>query len=339
MRMTLNTLSTPNVKAYCNLLAIQKGLDPAGYAGDFTDAVVIETPLPWKRDLYEKAGALPQEMLDLMALWLQRYYDGQGYPHLSLLIAPEAAYSREGFRRVMFYSRQAGAFAQYDKIEYLVPQTELGALVWALYEARDELPRFEAYRTPEADHTRDLLVCTHGTVDAACAKFGYPLYNDLRKNHANEQVRVWRVSHFGGHVFAPTLMDMPTGHYWAYVEEPQAAQIVARTGDLAALRGHYRGWAGLPEGFLQAAEREMWQREGWAWFGYHKSGELVAQTSDGENPQWAQVRVHFAAPDGGVSGSYEARVEVDRKIETITTTGHPDTYQYPQYRVVWLKQI
>lgn len=324
------------VKAYCNVLALQKGLDPAGNAGDFDDAVVIETPLPWKKDLYQTAGALPQEMINLLALWLEQYKAGLGYRHRPLLIAPDAEYSRAGFRRVMFYTRQPGMFAHYDKTEFLVPEQELGALVWALYEAREDLPRFAQYRVPDAEATRDLLVCTHGTVDAACAKFGYPLYNDLRKHHASDSLRVWRVSHFGGHVFAPTMMDMPTGHYWAYVEETQAAQIVTYSSHPAALRGHYRGWAGLERGFMQAAEREMWQCEGWAWFTYHKSGEVLAQDPDEENPQWAEVRVQFASPDGKTSGVYEARIEVDQRIEAISTTGNTATHAFPQYVVTRL---
>jgi hypothetical protein len=32
-------------------------LDPAGHAGSFRDALVLETPLPWKRDIYQVAGA------------------------------------------------------------------------------------------------------------------------------------------------------------------------------------------------------------------------------------------------------------------------------------------
>lgn len=89
----------------------------------------------------------------------------------------------------------------------------MGTLAWALYEAREQLPTFERYRVPDADKVRDILVGTHGTIDVACAKFGYPLYRHLRDTYADEGLRVWRVSHFGGHVFAPTLMDMPTGHY------------------------------------------------------------------------------------------------------------------------------
>ena len=181
-----------------------------------------------------------------------------------------------------------------------------------------------------------MLVCTHGTVDAACARFGYPLYNYLRIHHADETLRVWRVSHFGGHVFAPTLMDMPLGYTWAYVEALQAEQIVAQRGPVETLRGHYRGWAGLEDGFLQAAEREMWQREGWHWFETSKSGTILAQDSDVEPPHWADVRIEFATQEA--SGVYEAHVEVYQHVETEHSTNEAQTYPYPQYRVTRLEK-
>jgi hypothetical protein len=332
------TLQETSTKIYCNCLALEKGLDPGGYAGSFDDAVLIETPLPWRKDIYQQANPLPQQAVDLMALWLKRYQETGVYRHRPLLIAPDADYSRPGYRRVMFYTRAADEIAAFNKMEYSVPEGELGALLWTLFEARDDLPRFDAYRTPEADSIRDVLVCTHGTVDAACAKFGYPLYNDLRRNYADDDLRVWRVSHFGGHVFAPTLMDMPTGHYWAYVEEVQAQGIVARSGAVGDLRGHYRGWAGLDGGFLQAAERELWQMHGWDWFDWAKHGEVLAQDDDEENSAWAQVRISASLPDG-TRYVYEMRVEVARYVETITTTGDEHTYNYPQYTVTAMERL
>lgn len=323
----------PTVKAYCNVLALEKGLDPVGHAGSFDDAVLIETPLPWKRDIYQQAGALPAEAIALMGLWLGRYHETGEYRHRPLLIAPDTAYSRAGFRRVMFYTRSTPDAPHFEKHEYCVPEAELGGLLWALYEARENLSQYQVYRVPEHDATRDILVCTHGTVDAACAKFGFPLYNDLRRNHAGEGLRVWRVSHFGGHVFAPTLMDMPTGHYWAYVEESQARQIVRRDGDVSSMRGHYRGWAGLNDGVVQAAERELWQRHGWGWFTYPKSGEIIKQDeADPQNPLWAEVGITYQTPDGATH-THRSRVEVVQHIETITTTGNEHTHRYPQYVV------
>ncbi|HVU10352.1 MAG TPA: hypothetical protein VHD90_03700, partial [Phototrophicaceae bacterium] len=139
---------------------------------------------------------------------------------------------------------------------------------------------------------------------------------------------------FGGHVYAPTLTDMPTGHFWAYVGAIQAEQIVRRHGAVEALRGHYRGWSGLEEGFLQAAERELWQREGWRWFAYPKTGAMLTRDTASPEPQWAEVRIEFITPAG--AGAYEARVEIEQQIETEHSSNDPHTLVYPQYRVTRL---
>ncbi|MBZ0297125.1 MAG: hypothetical protein K8L99_31490 [Anaerolineae bacterium] len=321
------------VKTYCNCLAKQRGLDPVGHAHGFDDAIIIELPLPWKEDIMQRADPLPQEIIDLLALWLQRYHAGEGYRHRPLVVAPDKDYSKQGHHRVLFYTRPKGMMSAFDKVEYLMPAGELGPLVWSLYQAPDQLSHFDAYRVPEADSVRDILVCTHGTIDAACAKFGYPLYRHMRENFGSDQLRVWRVSHFGGHVFAPTLMDMPIGHYWAYVGEAQAEQIICRSGDVAALRGYYRGWAGLDGGFLQAAECELWQRHGWPWFSYLKSGKLRLQDTESDHPTLANVEICYATSHTSTQETYELQVEIHDQIETEHSTANTQLYAYPQYRV------
>lgn len=344
--MTEMTKPAPSKeKAYCNVAAQALGLDPGGDAGHFDDAVLIETALPWKRELYEKAGVLPQEAIDLLALWLERYQETGVYGHRPLLIAPDDEYSQVGYRRVIYYERPQGLFASFDRNEYLVPNEDLGLLLWALFEDKETLPQFDGYRVHSEFASRDILVCTHGTIDVACAKFGYPLYKMMRDDYAGqpgyEGLRVWRVSHFGGHVFAPTLMDMPTGHYWAYVGEAQARQLVERSGTAADLYEHYRGWAGLPRGFVQAAEREMWQDVGWSWFDYAKQGSVTEQEQaagdDDAQPQWADVSVQYT-DSAGIHAQYNAHVEVARTVETLPSTDYEKTYPYPQYEVTALSK-
>ena len=320
-------------KQYCNCLAKARGLDPGGHAGGFRDAIVVETPLPWRFDMMQNAGPLPQEMIDLLQVWLREYREGKGYSHLPMAIAPDPEYSCPGFRRVMLYTRPEGLISAYDKVEYLVPEAEQGLLVWSLYQERDRLADYDRFLVPGHGGTRDILVCTHGTVDAACAKFGYPIYKYMRDNFSSAALRVWRVTHFGGHVFAPTFIDMPASHYWAYVEREQAKQIIERRGDASALCGHYRGWAGVEGGFVQALERELWQEHGWDWFVYKKTGEMVRQdTSD--DPQWASVRLRYRTPIDTVARIVDSRVEISHRIETEHATALDEKIQYAQYRIV-----
>src|SRR5690606_23489961 len=104
-----------------------------------------------------------------------------------------------------------------------------------------------------------------------------------------------------------------------------------RTGDVTALYGNYRGWAGLGDGFPQAAEGAMWQQEGWDWFDYDKTCRVLA-TDSGDDPAWMELCIDFVRPDGS-RGVYEARVEIERKIETFHTTGDSRSYAYAQYGV------
>jgi len=317
---------------YCNCLAQARGLDPGGHAHGFQDAIVVETPLPWRLNMMQKADPLLQEMIDLLQVWLQAYKDGKGYSHLPMAIAPDPEYSCPGFRRVMTYTRPKGLMAQFDKVEYLVPEKECGPLIWSLYRDRERLPQHERYRLPEHEGTRDILICTHGTVDAACAKFGYPLYRYMRDNLSSAGLRVWRVTHFGGHVFAPTFLDMPTSHYWAYVKREQAKQIIERRGDVTALNGHYRGWAGIDGGFMQALEHQLWQEHGWDWFYYAKAGEIVNQDAS-DDPKWTEVRLRYKAPTDAAERVVESRVEISHRIETQHATALDEKIQYAQYRV------
>ncbi len=326
----------PTNSDYCSTLARAKGLDPIGYGGMFNNMVLLEVPLPWSRSPLTDPEKVTPEFVQA----LERYFalpQAERPSVRPLAIAPDAAYAEDGRRRFVHFTRQTGAIAHFTRHEYCVPEAIYGALVWAALIEPDKLSAFESYCVPE-NGLRDILVCTHGSVDAACAKFGYPLYRHLRENFADTNLRVWRCSHFGGHVFAPTCIDMPIGHYWAYVDTQQGTQIAQRSGDPRALRAHYRGWAALNHSFLQAAEREAFMREGWQWLTYRKAGVLLAHDS-AENPQWGEVRLTFSTADGKPLGRYEGRVEVECYLTTIPSTGSEQPYRYAQYKVVNLDYI
>lgn len=324
-------------KPFCNTLARERGLDPIGYAGACDLFVTFELPLPWPYDLWRGAG-MPKEITKLIEVW---YGDPDTpRPRLRpLAVAPDPDYSSPGYRRVMVHRRPSAPFADFTKEEYRLPEAQLGPFVWALLLEPETLGAFEVYRELE-QNTRDLLICTHGAVDAACAKFGFPLYRALR-GAAPEEVRVWRVTHFGGHVFAPTLLELPAGRYWAYLEGDAPAQLLSRTGDVAGLYGHYRGWSGLDSSFLQAAEREVWRLEGWGWLDYEKRGVTLGRgerVPDLDEHAWEAVRLEFRRPDG-TAGAYEAHVELAPSITTPHSTSSEEGYAYPQYRVTWLNRV
>lgn len=81
------------------------------------------------------------------------------------------------------------------------------------------------------------LVCTHGSRDRCCAKWGMPVFEALR---ARDPHRVWQSSHLGGHRFAPTLVALPFGLMWGRSSVEQILAI-----DQALARGEVEGVEGL----------------------------------------------------------------------------------------------
>ena len=331
MRDNLREKTGQQGKLFCNVLAIEKGLDAAGYAGVFDTAFALEMPLPWSKALLLDPDKMPPELLQLVQVNLDMPEEAR--PRIRpLFIAPDDEYSQVGYRRFISYQRTGDAIAEFAKTEYMMPEADVGKLIWALSQEPDRLPQFDPYKV-NTYGVRDIMVCTHGSVDVACAKFGFPLYRYLRDNLTDEYVRVWRVNHFGGHVFAPTLMDMPKGDYWGFIDEDDARLIVEREGDLTTLHKKYRGWAGLPYGFAQAMERDILMREGWQWQAYHKQADILEQDTANDHPEWMTVRIAYRSTDGLISGAYEGRVTIGERINTIGSTDTDEAYSYPQYSV------
>jgi hypothetical protein len=342
--------------AFCSVLARERGLDPIGLAfpGDYY--LLVEAPLPWGYDVFATAD-LPQEVPELVEGLIRAGYPDRWVKLRPILIAPDPAYSVPGHRRVIYLRRPAASatdpfapvpddappFARFLKREWVVPEAEAGPLCSALFRDPDALPRFDRWLQDTA-HVRDLLVCTHGAIDAACARFGAPLWRRLRRyaDASGGTLRAWRCTHFGAHVCAPTLIDLPEGRYWGFIEEEETRLLAERRGDLARLRPCYRGWSGLRSPWLQVAEREAMLREGWPWFGYAQAGTVLAEgpIADGdESAPWAEVRLTFTDPDTGRGGAYEARVERIAPLVTLPTTGKDETYPYPQYRVARFARV
>lgn len=321
---------------FCSVVSKAKGEDPIGTANTADTWLIMEISLPWtekhlsSNPTLEKIHSLFHELKD---------------PHpriVPMAIAPDEEYSVPGYTRVFRYDRPAQSFAQFKKQEFLVPNSHFAQLVVVLLRQPDKLYQFEVYRQSNHD-IRELMICTHGNVDVACSRFGYPIYRKLRRDYAptsNRKLRVWRCSHFGGHQFAPTLFDLPTGHFWGHVEPMMLDTLVWRDSAVTQLRQFYRGWSGLTK-FEQIVEREIWMQHGWEWLNYRKSGQLLAVDTANErlNADWAEVRIDFTSPNGDSKGSYEARVEVCNQIMTAFNSGREQCLQpVKQYRVSQLRR-
>jgi hypothetical protein len=319
---------------FCSMISKANGEDPIGSAGQYDRFLLIETPPPWPGAIWIEPSSMPQGVIDAFQVAWDR-----GINFRPLAIAPDRAYSTAGFTRVLHFYRLSSCFARFIHQDYLIPSDKLSDLVMALLNYPEPLALFQPYQQ-NSDRIRDLLVCTHGNYDVACSRFGYPIYQTLRQTYARTDLRIWRCSHFGGHQFAPTLLDLPNGHYWGHLEVDKLGNLVNRQGAIAELRWFYRGWAGLAK-FEQIAEREVWIQEGWDWLSYLKWGETLAiDPSNADAPNWAEVRIHFISLNGERSGVYEARIEACGQVITMWSSGDELSLEpVKQYQVSYLHKV
>ncbi|UKP00609.1 sucrase ferredoxin [Nostoc sp. UHCC 0870] len=322
---------------YCSVVSKANRENPIGTAGTVDEWLLVEVPQPWKTHLWEEKPEFKAllQVVERLASQPIRYFKTR-----LLAIAPDKTHTNPELVRVFHYKRPAKIFAQYTKREYLLPLTQVAPLAKALLFKSRQLIRFQQYQQP-TEHIREILICTHANYDRACGRFGYPLYQQLRKQYATENLRVWQTNHFGGHQFAPTLIDFPNGQIWGHLEIDVLDCLIYRQGDVSQLRPFYRGWTGLSK-FEQIAEREIWMQVGWDWLNYEKTGRILVQEEGGmkrkllksifkrlpcpkfnllverwnEQATWVKLEISYTSKDGNNWGTYSAIV---KQTGTVTT--------------------
>lgn len=327
---------------FCSLISKANKEDPIGTAGTCNHWLIIEIPKPWPQKIHQENPTI-KSLLGLFQELVSQY----GIKLKPILIAPDREYSNPGFTRLFYYYRPVKLFSQFEKQEFIVPENKATALVTAIFkqlmQQPNDLSEFVQYQQ-QTSHIRELMICTHTQVDLACGRFGTPIYRQLRKEYApasNGKLRVWQTTHFGGHQFAPTLIDLPHGCLWGHLEPDVLDLLVHRNGSVSGLREYYRGWTGLNK-FEQIAEREIWMEFGWSWLNNLKAGKLLAieEVAEGQKADWAEVRIDFAATDGSTTGAYEARIEAcGEVISAFNSAKEMELEAVKQYRVSRLVKV
>jgi hypothetical protein len=94
-----------------------------------------------------------------------------------------------------------------------------------------------------ADPQRLALVCTNGKRDQCCALRGRPVAAAIA---GATDWDTWECSHLGGHRFAATIMLLPTGDMFGWLDQRSAVTALERFDAGQLLLSHYRGRSGQP---------------------------------------------------------------------------------------------
>jgi hypothetical protein len=259
---------------FCAEAAAAAGEDLIGSAPPCQTYILIECPLPWAPSAFE-SKSIPQNLRDLI-----RSTKALDRSLRFLLITRLTSSDRP---HLLIYEQQPGLFCSgYRRWEGTVDHLEQVASIIQSYLAG----QLNLSMSLNQD-VRDLLVCVHGSHDKCCAKFGLPFYREAiatvsQLGHSN--VRLWQTSHFGGHRFAPTLIDLPAGRYYGRLNQAALRSILTRSGDVHEVNSVYRGWSLLPQ-WLQPLERELIEYHGWQWFDYKVCYRLIKKSANGQEIQ------------------------------------------------------
>jgi hypothetical protein len=252
-----------------------------------------------------------------------------------LAIAPDRLYSDKDLTRVIYYHRPSGLFANLEKKEYLLPLDKVNDLGICLITSSN-IDEFEKYRQ-KSDNIREMLVCTHGNVDIACSRFGYPIYEKLRKEYSDDNLRIWRCSHIGGHRFAPTLIDFPSGRYWGHLNLDILDTLIRHPENINILRPYYRGWSGLSS-LEQIFEAKLWQQIGDKWLTFPKTGRLVEQeiveNDEEDEPNWAKVEISYHDLESQKIITCQGKLEATKQVMTLSKSGDKDLFSTKIYQVI-----
>ncbi len=248
--------------SFCADVSAQMGEDLIGYAINTPLYILIECPPPWTANALD-SPRLPAEL----KACLQECQQTQDVRPL-LIYNPQL--QQPGQTRIMIFRQPTGLATGYHVQEFQVASLE--AVVPLL---TTQLVHPQGGERPA--EMRDILICTHGSHDRCCARYGKPFFYGAAKTVkalAQPQVRVWQVSHIGCHRVAPTLVDLPSGRYYGRLTPDAFAALLTRTGSIDVMADIYRGWGMLPYE-AQPFERALMLRHGWDWLDYPVSCQLV----------------------------------------------------------------
>lgn len=311
---------------FCSDHARQLGEDLIGSATNYQTYILVECPPPWTSEAFNSKW-VPKN-LQILVEEVQR----ARLPIRFLLIANDLSHKVE-HTTLLIYHRVEGLSQGYRKYEFKLPNIEQAASTVKKW-LSGKISGYEI----ETSVTRDILVCTHGSHDQCCARYGNPFYfyaNATIFNLYLDNIRIWKSSHFGGHRFAPTAIDLPEGRYYGVLDQDSFRSILTRSGDIQCLNKVYRGWGILPAA-MQILEKELILQHGWDWFSYKVVGKIIEQSLD-NNTILGELTFEQSS---GSQYTYQAKVVKDetKTLQVKSSCNATKNLVYVKYTVenLWL---
>jgi len=291
------------IQSYCSQEAIQTGLPLYGTAvGEVRVWLALEYRQPWGAKALQESQLLP-----IAKDYLQW------------------AEANIPYSRVQFIKQETNPSETQQETSFYVALTDPENP----HTYRFKLPSYEAladldlHKVIAGDPIYDkylhddplFLICTNGKRDRCCAKWGLPVYQAFAKQVGHH---AWQTTHIGGHRYAATMVCLPHGICYGYLEPTDVAPLVEayqrdEIWDLERYRGctHY-------DGVTQAAEYFLYRESGeqslnhFHWLDTNDLGNGLAMVSATDPQQW---QVKFS--ERSLDDRSEHLLEISTSMSTV----------------------
>tara|TARA_B100001750_G_C15480062_1_gene584873 strand:- start:579 stop:1544 length:966 start_codon:yes stop_codon:yes gene_type:complete len=295
----------------------------SGTAPDWDTLILVSLNTPWQPDI-EDSNDFPAGIIEIV----KSASSATNKIRLQCII-PDEDYVSSGLTKIIKYSKQLdeGYFSKFQKCEFDVSSDKIDDLIKNLVVNEDE-KLIEEGLVNKKD-ARDIFVCTHGSRDVCCASFGFPIYTKLKDKYSDTSTRIWRISHLGGHRYAPNVIEMPTGRVWARFGVDDIEGIFEKQYPAKEIEPFYRGLIGLNSGYEQIVEANLLFQNGWDWVDMLFKSKVVESENDR-----AIVQFETSKPKGTEKSLYQGSIEIDGYAQTIKCVTGVETKKEPQYKMV-----
>lgn len=316
--------------------------DPIGSAGCYDGFLVVDVALPWDREV-----TAAEPFLSMLDGPTGSAVAGDGSRWRPLARVPPTRAVAAGGSRITEHRAAIESVRLVDGSvvelrgpymwrQWIVAPEDVSTFARAMYgfgnRAGPTTESIEPGRSAESGRGPDsVLVCTHGRRDQCCGGAGTAMFEDLTHELAESgaPVDAQRISHTGGHRFAPTAITFPDGYAWAHLDAETTDRLVRRADPPARFADNCRGSALFEGAAAQAADRAGLVSVGWEW----SEAPRAVQLRDFDRTSMATtVRSIGRLADGSVR-AFDVVSVPDRHIPT-PTCGIVDGPEY-KTETIW----
>ncbi len=247
-------------------------VDPGGTAIRADRVICVDTPAPWPKP------ALAHHLLSPLTAVLAE----DPTPTRLLAASGQAFDSVEGqggVAVVLYQRRGVGASRRSFRVADADDLAAWGRALMAGHPVDDRRAVDPWAVGPATDAGPAVLICTQGSHDVCCGSDGVRFAAEAEA--AADGYDVFRVSHTGGHRFAPTALTFPDGRMWADLDLDALRAVLVEAGSADDLTDRCRGWWGADTGPAQVAERAVLAEAGWSFNHQPRAVAVEPPSGDG----------------------------------------------------------